>query len=80
MVPGDSTLKFKPAETAVVPIGTKHRFCNPSKDETVEFVGKVVPAHEGFEKSVHIIYGLAEDGECDAQGLPKSFVHLCICA
>jgi hypothetical protein len=50
-------------------------FFNPSKEETVEFVGRAVPAHEGFEKSVHIIYELAGDGECNAQGLPKSFVH-----
>ena len=78
VVLGDSTLTFNPGETAVIPIGTQHRFFNPSKEETVEFVGKVVPAHEGFEKSVHIIYGLAADGECDAQGLPKSFVHLCL--
>jgi mannose-6-phosphate isomerase-like protein (cupin superfamily) len=63
MVLGDSTLIFKPGETAVVPIGTKHRFFNPSKSETVELVGRVVRAHEGFEKSVHTIYGLAEDGE-----------------
>jgi hypothetical protein len=71
-------LTFNPGETAVILIGTKHRFFNASKDRTVEFVGKVLPAHEGFEKSVHIIYGLAGDGECDAQGLPKSFVHLCL--
>jgi hypothetical protein len=78
VVLGDSTLTFKPGETAVIPIGTQHRFFNPSEEETVEFVGKVVPAHEGFEKSVHLIYGLAADGQCDAQGLPKSFVHLCL--
>lgn len=77
---GTSTLLFKPGETVVIPIGTKHRFFNPSGEETVEFIGRVVPAHEGFEKSVHIIYGLAEDGECDTQGLPKSFMQLCLMA
>jgi hypothetical protein len=39
-----------------------------------------VPAHEEFEKSVHIIYGVAADGECDMQGPPKIFVHLCLMA
>lgn len=77
---GSSTLTFSPGETAKIPIGTTHCFKNPSKDETIELVGKCVPAHEGFEKSLHIIYGLAADGECNAEGLPKSFVHLCLMA
>ncbi|PVH89671.1 hypothetical protein DL98DRAFT_647396 [Cadophora sp. DSE1049] len=79
-VVGNKTLTFTPGETAVIPIGTKHRFFNASETDDVEFVGKVIPAHEGFEKSLYICYGLAEDGECDDKGLPKSFVHLCLMA
>ncbi len=78
-VVGKRTLTFSPGETAVIPIGTEHRFFNAS-DEDVDFIGKVVPAHEGFEKSLHICYGLAEDGECDDKGLPRSFLHLCLMA
>jgi hypothetical protein len=39
-----------------------------------------VPAHEGFEKREHIPYRLAEEGECDAHGLPKSYMHFCVMA
>ncbi|KAK0125398.1 hypothetical protein ONS95_000585 [Cadophora gregata] len=77
---GNKTLTFTPGEMAVIPIGTKHRFFNASESDDVEFVGKVVPAHEGFEKSLYICYGLAGDGECDEKGLPRSFVHLCLIA
>jgi hypothetical protein len=67
--------EFKPRKNSRDSIRTKHRFFSPSEEGTVEFVGKVVPAtHEVFEKSVHIIYVLAEDIDCDAQGLPKSFM------
>ena len=75
----DDTLHASPGETAIIPINTKHRFFNDT-DADVEFLGKLVPGHEGFEKSLYVIYGLAEDGECDEKGLPKSFVHLCLMA
>jgi mannose-6-phosphate isomerase-like protein (cupin superfamily) len=80
VVVGEETKTFQPGETAVVEIGTKHRFFNPSADKDIEFVGKVVPAHEGFEQSIYIMYGWAEDGLCDENALPKSFVHLCLMA
>lgn len=59
-------------------MGTKHRFFNPSATEDIEFIGKVVPAHEGFEKTIYIMYGLANDGECDDEGVPTSFVVMCL--
>lgn len=61
-----------------MPTGTRHRFFNPSESEDIEFIGKVVPAHEGFEKSIYILYGLANDGKCDADARPTSFVTLCL--
>ncbi|KAH7342750.1 RmlC-like cupin domain-containing protein [Rhexocercosporidium sp. MPI-PUGE-AT-0058] len=79
-VVGKKTLTFTPGETAVIPIGTRHRFFNASETGDLKFVGKVIPAHEGFEKSVYICYGLAEDGKCDEKGLPKNFVHMCLVA
>lgn len=39
-----------------------------------------MPAQEGFEKGEHIPYRLAEEGECDAHGLPKSYMHFCVMA
>ncbi|CZR57317.1 uncharacterized protein PAC_07206 [Phialocephala subalpina] len=75
----DDIVQPSPGETAIIPINTKHRFFNES-DTDAEFVGKLVPGHEGFEKCVYIIYGLAEDGECDEKGLPKSFVQMCLMA
>ena len=37
-VVGNKTLTFTPGETAVIPIGTKHRFFNASEKDNVEFV------------------------------------------
>jgi hypothetical protein len=64
----------------VIPTGAKRRFFNLSREETFEYLGKVLLVHDGFEKSVHIIYGLDEDGGRNAQRLPKSFVLLCLIA
>lgn len=36
--------------------------------------------HESFGKNLYIIYGLVADGEYTKEGLPKSFVHLCLMA
>lgn len=78
MVLGSSTYKFTPGESGTVPIGMKHKWFNASDSEELRFQGKIKPAHEGFEKCLHIIYGLDADGETDDKGLPKSLVHLCI--
>jgi hypothetical protein len=79
MVLNNDTLHIQPGETAVVPVNTKHQFFNDTQSD-VEFLGRVVPAHEGFEKSIYILYGLANDGECDETGVPKSLVHLALTA
>jgi quercetin dioxygenase-like cupin family protein len=55
VVLGEETKTFQPGETAIVEIGTKDRIFNPSADEDIEFVGKVVPVHEGFEQSIYIM-------------------------
>lgn len=68
--PGDDT-------TIVLP-GTRHRFFNPSETEDIEFIGLVVPAHEGLERSLYILYGLANDGKCNADARPTSFVTACL--
>ncbi len=58
----------------VVP-GEWHRFFNPSETEDVVFDAKVTPGHQGFEKTLYILYGIANDGLSDAQGFPKSWIH-----
>ncbi|KUJ22121.1 uncharacterized protein LY89DRAFT_768417 [Mollisia scopiformis] len=70
-------LHLSPGEKAIVPLNTKHNFFNDT-DSDVSFIVKLVPAHLGFEKSIYILYGLANDGECDETGVPKSFLHLCV--
>jgi quercetin dioxygenase-like cupin family protein len=79
VVIGEETKSFQPGRTAIIPIGTKHRFFNDT-DQVVEFRAKVVPAHAGFEQCIYIAHGLEEDGESDEKGVPKSFVHLCLMA
>lgn len=54
MVFGNETKHFPPGETGVAPVSTKHRLFNGS-DSNVEFVARVVPAHDGFEQAPYII-------------------------
>ncbi len=76
MVGDSQVITLKPGEAATAPIGVKHRFFNDT-DHNVTFEGIMRPAHEGFERSLYILYGLANDGLTNEGALPKSFVHLC---
>ena len=67
-------LKNKNDTYSVVP-GEWHRFWNPSATEDIVFDAKVFPAHQGFEKTLHIFYGLVADGRGTKEGFPKSFFH-----
>jgi mannose-6-phosphate isomerase-like protein (cupin superfamily) len=80
VVCNSETLSLSAGESASVPIGALHRFLNPSATEDVTFIGEVRPGHEGFEKGLYILYGLANDGLCDEKGIPKNIVHLCMVA
>ena len=62
-------------DTYTVKPGEWHRFFNPSETEDIVFDARVDRAHQGFEKTVHLLYGLANDGLGDEHGFPKSFVH-----
>ena len=77
VVLGDEVIHLKPGEGAKVPMGTKHRFFNDSDSDT-EFVVELRPGQEGFEKSAYIWYGLANDGFCNQEGIPKSLVQTCL--
>lgn len=69
------TLRTDDNDSYTVKPGEWHRFFNPSETEDVVFDAKVVPGHGGFEKTLHIFYGLAADGLSDEQGFPKSWFH-----
>ena len=69
--PGDESATVKPGEV--------HYFSNSSEEE-VEIKVKIQPAHEGFEKGLYILYGLARDGKCREGGIPKDFMHLAVVA
>lgn len=62
-------------ETYRVKPGEWHRFFNPSKTDSIVFDAKVAPAHVGFEKLLHIFYGLVSDGYGTGEGFPKSLFH-----
>lgn len=62
-------------ETYTVKPGEWHRFFNPSPTETIRFDAKVAPAHQGFEKLLHIFYGLVVDGYGNKEGFPKSLFY-----
>ncbi|MBL7844930.1 MAG: cupin domain-containing protein [Cyclobacteriaceae bacterium] len=59
-----------------------HRFhCFKNKtDRPVKFAVTLTPGHTGFEKSLAIAYGLAEDGKMNKEGIPNKFSHLSILA
>ena len=56
--------------------GEWHRFWNPSATEDIVFDAKVFPAHQGFERMLHIFYGIAADGHGNEQGFPNFFYLL----
>ncbi|RDW57499.1 hypothetical protein BP6252_13759 [Coleophoma cylindrospora] len=70
-------LELEPGESRLVPVREVHYFFNPG-EEDIECKIVVAPSHEGFEKSLYIMYGLARDGLCREKGVPNSFVHLCL--
>jgi quercetin dioxygenase-like cupin family protein len=69
-------LTLGPGRAAHVPLRAVHRFYNPT-DQTATFTTEVRPARQ-FEKNLKISYGLARDGKTNAQGLPKSLLHLAV--
>ncbi|QBD79681.1 cupin domain-containing protein [Ktedonosporobacter rubrisoli] len=63
-------------QSVKIPLKTHHRFSNPG-DTTVTFLTEVRPARH-FEEMLRLFYGLACDGKCDPQGIPRSLWHRAI--
>src|SRR5262245_20393664 len=68
---------LRSGKSAVAPVGKFHRFYNPGK-KPIRFMVKISPSCEGFEHSLKIGYGLAEDGQSNKKGIPKSFTHVAL--
>jgi quercetin dioxygenase-like cupin family protein len=76
---GRSVLRLAPGETATAPQGSVHHFANPT-DEPCRFRVELTPGHAGFENSLRIAYGLAEDGLVKPGGMPRSLTHIALLA
>jgi len=57
--------------------GVIHRFANES-DMPVFFTTTIQPGSQGFEKSLYILYGLAQDNRTNDKGVPKSLLDLAV--
>jgi mannose-6-phosphate isomerase-like protein (cupin superfamily) len=72
---GKEIMHLKVGETATAEAGERHRFFNDTQARCV-FRCLVKPAFRGFEEVLQMGYGLANDGEMTATGLPKSSLVL----
>jgi quercetin dioxygenase-like cupin family protein len=68
-------LRIEPGKKMTLRKGKPHRFYNPGY-QPIRFRMKFVPGHEGFENSLRISYGLAEDHKTTNTGDPKDLTHL----
>lgn len=76
---GGSMTALKPGESAEVPIGAVHRFTTLEGEEA-RFKGRAIPSHAGFERSLYIMFGLANDGFAGEDGLPRSPIQKALIA
>ncbi|GAB3709346.1 hypothetical protein GCM10027592_45420 [Spirosoma flavus] len=72
---GKDIIRLQPGESATAPAFSKHRFFNQSND-SCRFQCRIAPGCPGFEQTLQITYGLARDGQSNAQGMPKSIYAL----
>ncbi len=78
MCVGDAKSKqiVESGELVTVEKGTLHSFNNPHI-EPVTFVSEAQPAAE-FEKFIRSMYGLANAGKTNKDGMPTNFLHLAL--
>lgn len=74
---GNHVKVLQPQETFAVLPNQVHSFFNPG-DKEIKFNIKITPGHNGFEESLRILYGLAEDGLTDRKSIPKNITHMAI--
>lgn len=64
------TQVLQTGESATVERTAVHRWVNQSSG-TVRCLVEITPGAEGFEKGLQILYGLASDGRCWPNGVPR---------
>ncbi|MET0241910.1 MAG: cupin domain-containing protein [Flavitalea sp.] len=72
-------LYLSEGEVITVPPKAIHKFFNDTDDEIV-FRVVLNPGSIGFERSLRITYGLANDGLTNHKSIPKSLYHLAVVA
>jgi len=75
IVLGKRIHKLAPGQAATAETNINHLFRNQS-GKPCKFRVELRPASKGFEQSLQIGYGLANDGLCDKKGLPKNKLAL----
>ena len=73
---GDEIRRINPGESSFVPMRTKHRFT--SEKGVIKMRGEVFPSSRGFERSLYVLFGLAQDDQTDTEGMPKSLMQTAI--
>lgn len=71
---------FHPASSHHLKTVTKLSSLNDGEVEAtaIEFSVTLFPSSIGFEKFLYILYGLAADGQCDADSIPRNVIIACI--
>ncbi len=72
---GKTLHHLKPGESATAAPNVNHFFRNRS-GKPCKFLVELRPASKGFEQSLQIGYGLANDGLCKSNGFPKNKLAL----
>jgi mannose-6-phosphate isomerase-like protein (cupin superfamily) len=74
---GNKIKILQPNEAYSVAPHQVHSFFNPGEKE-IKFNIKITPGHKGFENSLRILYGLAEDGLTDKKSMPININHVAV--
>jgi quercetin dioxygenase-like cupin family protein len=72
---GKSVYKLQPGQSATAEPNMNHLFRNRS-GKPCKFLVELMPASRGFEQSLQIGYGLANDGLTKSNGFPKDKLAL----
>lgn len=72
---GKTMHTLRPGQSATAAPGVNHLFRNRS-GKPCRFRVELQPSSRGFEQSLQIGYGLARDGKCKPNGLPKDKLAL----
>ena len=73
---GEDQLVLGSGESAMLPLGTPHRFWN-SSNEPAAFEAEIGPARK-MEQSLRAMVGLAVDGKTNKRGVPRNIFELAL--